>query len=182
MSFCSDEINFSEIFDLVYSVYEKASKITDVEPLQAIGLVREIMQDIEDFKLKLEEISFKTLICMILDNIDVEDYTNEVEVFVNQIFDELDILDEKVSNLSGDFETIRNDVDILVNIFFDIKTNLERYIDDKLKELFAPLIELGANEEDIENALEDVVLSDSPSQYIIDVFNQIVTNTLLRLD
>ena len=70
----------------------------------------------------------------------------------------------------------------ILNEFLNLKDNLESDIDTELEELFKPLVELGASANQIKEALEEVELTDSPTDYILNVFLTIADKTLEDLD
>jgi len=48
--------------------------------------------------------------------------------------------------------------------------------------MFSPLLELGATQEQIDTALEDIQLQENPIQIIIDTFMEIAQSTLNTVD
>lgn len=180
MNFCDEELDFGTLFSDFENIYDKYQSIEDISPLQGVAIAIEISDAIDNFKQKITTITFKGIICKVISNIDIDDYSNQVQDFINQINDGFNNLDNEFTQNYEDktIDEIEAIFEPLINDFITTKEELEKAIDEKLSDLFSPLIKLGATKESIDEALKDIEFQDSPTQYLIDVFTRIVQDTL----
>ena len=186
MKFCDDELNFLELFDGFKTIYDKFDSIENVSVLQGIALAREIKEELDTFTERVALIGVKSIICEVLSHYDIDSQIKEVEDYLTKLFTEFTDLDDQIANITKDgfdtLEEVENAVAPIFDNFISSKEDIEKMVDNKLADLFSPLIELGASEQGIKEALEEVEFNDSPTQYIIDVFTRIADDTLQTLN
>ena len=186
MQFCEEEISWGELFEAFQNIYNKASEIEDATVLQGIALARVLKSDIEEFLSRIQTITLKAIVCEVLNHYELEQEVEVVEEFINTIYDNLESFESMIETLNNqDFNSIseiEHKIDPLFSQFMSEKEELESKIDAKLVDLFKPLTELGASEDQIRQALEEVEFADSPTQYILDVFLNIADQTIQNLD
>ena len=185
LQFCEEEIKWVELFDAFQGIYNKSQDIKDVSVLQGIALAREIKEDVSIFLDKVTQIGLKSILCEVLNHYDLDTSVKEVQDYITQLFTEFTALDESISSINkDDFETM-DDIESAVAPIFDnfisSKEDIEKIVDEKLAVMFKPLVELGASEQDIKDALEEVEFNDSPSEYIVEVFLNITDRTLQNI-
>ena len=184
--FCEDEIKWIEIFDVFQGIYDKSQDIKNVSPLQGIALARLMSEELGDFLDKLTQISFKAIICEVLNHYDIDLKIDEVQDKITNLFDDFNQLDDAIANIQkGDNESLEdliNSVSPIFDNFISEKEDIDKIIDEKIAQLFQPLTELGASESEIKDALEEVEFNSSPSEYIVEVFLNITDRTLQNLN
>ena len=183
MQFCEDnDLDWSELFQDFSNIYEKYDNIEEVSPLQGIALARELSFAIDNFKDKLTQISIKQILCKVLEQIDIDADLQEITNEIANLFQKFNELDDAISAIDKDgydsLEDLENAVKPIFDMFEDDKTQIKEIIKETLNTLFQPLIELGATQEQIDNALEDVELSSNPIELITDLFIEIAESTL----
>jgi hypothetical protein len=185
MKFCDEEIDWSDLLSDFSDIYDKYKQIDNMSPLQSIALARDIMNAIEEFKNQIEGISLKAIICEILNNFDIDSMINEITGDIDKIFDIFDNFEEAIQNLnSGDFQSLEDVENAISPLFGDMdstKEKVEGEMRELLQKLFEPLVELGASQSQIDEAVENVQFSDNPSTIILDTFFQIADSTLDQL-
>jgi hypothetical protein len=186
LQFCEDSLSWSDLFSDFSAIYDKYQEIDEVSPLQGVALARELSDAIDSFKEKIAMVSMKSLICAVLKNIDIDKEVEEVTKEIEDFFSEFSGFDEAIASIKSDgFETledIENAVKPIFENFNTTKETIEKEIAESLKLLFSPLLELGATQEQIDTALEDVQLQENPIQIIIDTFMEIAQSTLNGVD
>jgi len=183
MQFCNDEITWSELFDAFRNIYDKVQEIEDVNVLQGLALARLLKSDLEEFISRVQTVTLKAIVCEVLSAYDLEEELSEVDEMITQIYSGLTQLDSTLSNINNQstFQTlaeVETVISPIIGSFLTDKENLESSIDAELEVLFQPLVELGASPQQIKDALEEIELSDSPTEYILDVFLNIADKTL----
>jgi len=186
MKFCEDTIKWTDLIDIFQNLYNKSQDINNVSVLQGIALARELRNDIDAFLSMLSEITLKALICQVLSEYDLDSEIEEIEKVVETLFTSFDTLDATLSQINkGELQSLE-DIESLITPYLDdfgsIKEEIESSIDQRLITVFQPLIELGATNSNIINALEDVEYETSPKDYIIAVFIAITEQTLNNID
>lgn len=181
-NFCEEEVEWTELIDVFQEIYNKSTEIKDVEVLQGIALARVLKTDIEEFLDKLTTISLKGLICTVLANYDIDEEIDKVTDEIETLFSEFNSFDDQIASINGDgfssLSEIENAVYPIFENFISSKEDLERAMDEKLKEMFKPLTELGASELQIEEAFKEVQFEDNPANYIMDIFLTIADKTI----
>jgi len=182
MKFCEEEIDWGTITGTISDIYDKFSRIKEVDVMQGIAIAQEIKDGLDIITDQIATISMQGLICVALENIDIDKYIEDVETKATDLFSEFDSLDSTISNLDpSDYDSL-DDIESLLSGYIDsfdnVKTNIENDVDSILFEMFKPLTELGASEQNIKDALENVVYLDSIRDYITDVFLEIARQSL----
>ena len=182
MQFCEEDINWSELFSDFKNIYDKYTQIEDVSPLQGIALANELSEAITTFKDKIEVISFKSIVCAVISQIDLDSEISIIEQKIGEFFSEFSSFDDNITSLNPDdyqsLDDIKSAIAPILDNFEDIKSSIETEMRDGLKIMFQPLIELGATPDQIDEALKDVELSQSPTDLILDTFMSIANSTL----
>lgn len=185
MKFCEDEINWTELIDIFQEIYNKTSDMESLEVLQAIALARVLKSDIEEFLDRLTAISLKGIICQVLSNYDIDEEIGYVADTIQEMFDKFNQFDDAIASIDADgfnsLEEIQDAVEPLLESFISEKDSIKELIDEQLKKLFSPLTELGASQSDIDSAFEEVEFSDSPTEYITEIFFTITDSTLQNI-
>jgi len=186
MKFCDDELDFMSLFNGFKEIYDKYDSIDNVSVLQGIALAKQIKEELDIFTDKIAMIGIKSIICEVLSHYDIDTQIKEVEDYITNLFSEFTDLDNQIASITKDgfesLEDVENAVAPIFDSFISSKEDIEKMVDNKLADLFSPLIELGASEQGIKEALEEIEFNDSPTQYIIDVFTRITDDTLQTLN
>lgn len=183
--FCEESIQWTDLIDIFQDIYDKSSDLETLEVLQAIALARELNDDIQDFLDKLKAISLKGIICEVLSNYDIDEQISMVTDKIDELFSKLTDFDDAIASINGsDYDSLQDIEDAvkpILDSFISDKEDVKKLIDDQLKKLFEPLTQLGASEDDIDSAFEDVEFNSSPVDYITDIFFKIADKTLRHL-
>jgi len=185
MQFCDDEIKWTELIDIFQEIYNKASDLEDVSVLQGLAIARQLKYDIEEFLDRVQMIGLKSIVCQVLQSYDIDKEIDEVTQYIDNLFIEFNDMDISISSINNSGFATLDEVEQAVTPIFDnfitTKEEIEKLVDSQLKKLFMPLTELGASEAQIDQALEDVGFTDSPSEYILEVFMNITDQTLANI-
>jgi hypothetical protein len=185
MEFCDNDIDWWGFIDEFQQAYNHYEDIQDMSPLQGIAVAREIKQSLDVVIEKMTTISIKKLICKVLESVDLDSEMQKVQSFVTDLMSDFEHLENDVMSLQIEgltLEEIENNIDGFLNSFIGDKETIQTEVKRILKELFLPLIELGATESQIDEALEYVELEQNPTQIIIDLFLSIADSTLQNLN
>jgi len=182
VNFCNDEIKWTDLIDAFQDIYNKSVEIEEVDVLQGIALARVLKDDVSLFLDRLTAISLKGLMCAVLSNYDIDDGISHVTGEITNLFDEFDSFDDQISSIGKDgfvnLDEIETAVSPLFENFITKKEDIERIMDEKLIELFLPLTELGATENQIRESLDEIEFDENPATYIMDVFLRIADKTI----
>jgi len=186
MKFCEEEIKWTELVDVFQEIYNKSCEMEDVSVLQGLAIARQLKDDVDEFLSKLQMIGLKAIICKVLESYDIDHEIEEVTTYITELFDEFNDMDISISAITKDgfatLEEVEDAVAPLFDSFITSKEDIEVLMGKQLKTLFMPLTELGASESQIDQALEDVEYSDSPTDYILEVFLNITDQTLNEIN
>lgn len=186
MQFCEEEIDWKSMLDGFVEIYDKVSKLEEIEPLQAIALAREAKEKIDEFIGIIQSVTLRSIVCTVLNNIELDEETSEILTYIQEMYRKFEEFDDAISAIKKDgfqsFEEIERAIEPLVGNFEDEKNLIKHKIDETIRSLFSPLVELGASQQDIDDAFEEVEFSDDPKQYIIDLFFKIAQNTIRNVD
>jgi hypothetical protein len=167
MKFCEEEIKWTELIDIFQDIYNKSQQIEDVSVLQGLAIARQLKVDIQIFLDRITQIGLKSIICQVLESYDIDSGIEEVGEFIQKLFEEFNSLDDAIASIKKDdfatLEEIENAVSPIFDNFITSKEDIEKLVDDQLKILFMPLVELGASVSQIDQTLNSVNLQ--PNTY-----------------
>lgn len=134
-------------------------------------------------KEKLQE-NFKTaLLCELFTRYKYDEELETVVVEIEKILTAFGELDQKVTNVNySTFEDLESSIDVIVENFETEKNKIKVKVDEKLKDVFSILVELGASQQEIDQAFKDIEFNANPLEYMQDVFMQLLDITLTRLE
>lgn len=187
MEFCNDnEIDTSEILDLFSEFHDRITELYAANTMQAIALAYKFVEYYQKLIDKMRQLTLKSIICKILSEYKLDDYVEKANNYIEDYFDEFKKFEDTINELENrDFQSL-DDVENALSPYFDDflikKDDIEKYLNDALKVVFEPLVKIGARQEDIDKALEDVEFNDNPVQYIEDVFYKIGELSLQHLE
>lgn len=190
MSRCgNEELDTDLIFEQLDKLYQTTKSLfwgsfgNDAnEVIEQLALARRMVQELDEFKEVLVNMSTSSIYCLIIQEFDFEEQVQELEDKADEFLLLIETFDDAVSNLQFDnFADLESQVDVLFDSFDDRKNELTDIIKTKSKVIFEPLIYMGASSEQIDNALEDVEFSLDIKEYISSVYNNVLDQTILEL-
>jgi hypothetical protein len=184
MSFCDDSFSFLELLGEFKEIYEKYDRLDELQPINAIGLAFEINEEIDNFKDRLAMMGIKTVICAVLENVDIDKYATQIDDIFNEIFSTLEELlnNEPSPDSYNEINLFENELMSKIENFENLKKTLEESLKEILKQLFEPLKLLGATDEDINFALDGVDISENPTEMLTNIFKDVALNSINTLN
>ena len=152
------------------------------EIIEELAKYKHMIDKIIVLRTKLEEGFKVSIFCELVKRFKLEEEINKVVADIESMLIEFKLLDEEVNNLSFDtFEEIEASVSNAVEKFEEKKLLIKEEIDKKIKMIFQLLVEIGAEQSDIDRAFEKVEFEDNPFDYIQNLFAQILDEVLVRI-
>lgn len=184
-----DEKKFTDTLEVLIELGSTAKELgfsaleSSTEVIDQLARTKKLFAELGNLKDKIIDNSLQSSLCFILNKYASKELIDTIERKAEEISIILGELDDNLSSVSGvTLEEIETEMDSIMNEFysrFDIyKEGLMVYI----KQLFSVLLTIGANQQIINEALEDIEFQPNIKDYLLDVFSEILDLTLENLE
>jgi len=152
------------------------------QAIEQMARWKQVFVELEDLKNKIESESMTSVICAILNNYDIQPKIQIVTDLVDTLNEALQTIDDAATYIvEGTEKEINEAIDAIFDGFEETKNMIELKVKEVFKLIFVPLTYLGAPQQTINDAVDSIPLSGDVQGYLLDVFNEILTETLEKI-
>lgn len=185
---CDDNFDEDKLFTILKETH---STLTDMasfafddttEVIEQLARAKKLFQQMDELKNIIVGSALSGILCSVIKKFDLEFQLSLIEGRVNDLTAIVADLDESISAIDADnidsFEELESLVSGVFVTFDDKKDKIFDYVKNKTKEVFSVLVSIGADQQYVNEAIEDAELNGDIKQYLLDVFDDVLTRVL----
>lgn len=191
MAICDDNFDEAKLFSVLRDVH---STLTDMasfafddttEVIEQLARAKRLFQQMDELKDIIVGSALSGIFCSVIQKFNLEFQVSLIEGRVNDLTGIIEELDDTISNIDSDsFETFEDLESVVSGAFIPFdeqKDKIFDYVKSKTKEVFQVLITIGADPVFVEESIEDIELNGNIREYILDVFDDVLSKVLQDL-
>lgn len=186
---CEENIDFGELVD---DISEFLSLLDSVNQdfvfsqdtiINVMARYREAYQKAELVLEKLSDNITSKIFCSLINRFGLDEQLDSIYEVADHLYEEVDNLNTNIENVANlTYEEIVEEVQRLTQPLINLRGSVIDEVREKTTDMFSILVEAGAKEADIQEAVENAIFENDIKDFIRQVFDNVLDQTIERLN